>query len=132
MGFRILFKNMLILGKNCDPTKPLWVSLKAVFGLNTSSILKLCALLGISSRAKLSAITAGNLEVLKRACEKTKLPSKLQYKINRQRLIELKHYVGIKHMFGLPVRGQRTRTNAVTAKRIASSQGLRSARFSRG
>lgn len=124
--FRVYTKPMFIFGTHCNPAKPLGVSLKAVFGLSTSSILKLCALLGLSPRAKSSAITSNNLEVLKRACEKAKLPSKLQYKINRQRLIELKHYKGIRHMFGLPVRGQRTRTNAITAKRQASLQGLRS------
>jgi small subunit ribosomal protein S13 len=118
--FRVYTKPMFIFGTHCNPAKPLGVSLKAVFGLSTSSILKLCALLGLSPRAKSSAITSNNLEVLKRACEKAKLPSKRQYKINRQRLIELKHYKGIRHMFGLPVRGQRTRTNAITAKRQAS------------
>jgi small subunit ribosomal protein S13 len=115
---------MIILGKHCDPTKPLWISLKSVFGLNNYSILKLCALLGLSPRAKFSMISNQNVEIIKRACEKYKLPSKREYKINQQHLIRLKHYKGIRHMFGLPVNGQRTRTNASTAKRLAALSGF--------
>jgi small subunit ribosomal protein S13 len=113
---------MIILGKHCDPTKPLWISLKSVFGLNKYSILKLCALLGLSPHTKFSMISNQNVEIIKRACEK--LPSKRQYKINQQNLIRLKHYKGIRHMFGLPVRGQRTRTNASTAKHLAALSGF--------
>jgi small subunit ribosomal protein S13 len=113
---------MFILGKYCVPTKSLQVSLKAVFGINTSSILKLCALLGINPRAKCGCLTSFNVQTLKLACASAALPSKHQYIKNIQRLIQLKHYVGVRHMFGLPVRGQRTRTNAITAKRLAKNK----------
>jgi small subunit ribosomal protein S13 len=114
---------MLILGQYCPPSKAFFVSLKAVFGVNTSTILKLSAVLGISPRAKFRALTSTDLQALKLACGSNTRPSKHQYTRNIQRLIQLKHYVGFRHMFALPVRGQRTRTNAMTAKRLAKRQG---------
>jgi ribosomal protein S13 len=88
---------MRILGSECPSTKAILISLQKVFGLNKTSVLKLCAIIGVNSRAKLNNISSSDLEVLKPF--QSKLPSKIEYKKRRQSLIQLKHYAGLKQMF---------------------------------
>lgn len=112
---------MRILGAHCNPDKALWLSVKSILGINTESALKLCALTGVNPSVKLKYIKPSSLESLTCAC-RDQLATNLD-RISKQNIkfyIQLKHTKGYRHMFALPARGQRTRTNASTAKRLAT------------
>lgn len=110
---------MLILGTHLNQKQSLLVSLQAIFGLNSTNALKICSLVGISPKVKLTKLTVNQLNRLTRICREEIDSSLIRYIQNDvQLLIQLKHYKGTRHMFGLPVRGQRTRTNAQTSKKI--------------
>jgi len=111
---------MRIFGTHCNPDKALWLSVKSILGINTESAFKLCALTGVNPSVKLKHLKAGRLESLNGAC-RDQLAANLDRvsKTNIKFYIQLKHARGYRHMFALPARGQRTRTNASTAKRLA-------------
>lgn len=111
---------MRIFGTHCNPDKALWLSIKSILGINTESALKLCALTGVNPSVKLKNLKQYSLESLTGAC-RNQLAANLDRKSkkNIQFYIQLKHTRGYRHMFALPSRGQRTRTNASTAKRLA-------------
>nr|YP_010437032.1 ribosomal protein S13 [Ulva meridionalis]UTA96506.1 ribosomal protein S13 [Ulva meridionalis]UTA96566.1 ribosomal protein S13 [Ulva meridionalis]UTA96623.1 ribosomal protein S13 [Ulva meridionalis]UTA96675.1 ribosomal protein S13 [Ulva meridionalis]UTA96728.1 ribosomal protein S13 [Ulva meridionalis] len=110
---------MLILGTHLNQKQSLLISLQALFGLNTTNALKICSLVGISPKVKLEKLRVNQLNKLMRICREEVDTSLIRYTQNDiQRLIQLKHYRGTRHMFGLPARGQRTRTNAQTSKKI--------------
>nr|YP_009183726.1 ribosomal protein S13 [Ulva prolifera]YP_009239264.1 ribosomal protein S13 [Ulva linza]ALN38256.1 ribosomal protein S13 [Ulva prolifera]AML80549.1 ribosomal protein S13 [Ulva prolifera]AML80587.1 ribosomal protein S13 [Ulva linza]QZJ45949.1 ribosomal protein S13 [Ulva prolifera] len=109
---------MLILGTNLNQKQPLLISLQSIFGLNTTNALKVCSLAGVSPKVKLVKLKVNQLNKLMRICREEIDTNLIRYVQNDvQRLIQLKHYRGTRHMFGLPARGQRTRTNAQTSKK---------------
>nr|AKF33558.1 ribosomal protein S13 [Ulva sp. UNA00071828] len=110
---------MLILGTHLNQQQSLLISLQSIFGLNTTNALKICSLVGVSPKVKLVKLKVNQLNKLMRICREEVDISLIRYAQNDvQRLIQLKHYRGTRHMFGLPARGQRTRTNARTSKKI--------------
>nr|YP_010003054.1 ribosomal protein S13 [Ulva sp. TM637]AZP40083.1 ribosomal protein S13 [Ulva sp. TM637] len=110
---------MLILGTHLNQKQSLLISLQSIFGLNTTNALKVCSLVGVSPKVKLIKLKVNQLNKLMRICREEIDTSLIRYIQNDvQRLIQLKHYRGTRHMFGLPARGQRTRTNAQTSKKI--------------
>ncbi len=110
---------MLILGTHLNQQQSLFMSLQSIFGLNTTNALKVCSLVGISPKVKLVKLKVNQLNKLVRICREEIDTSLLRHTQNDvQRLIQLKHYRGTRHMFGLPARGQRTRTNGQTSKKL--------------
>nr|QHD44999.1 ribosomal protein S13 [Bryopsis plumosa] len=110
---------MLILGTHLNQQQSLLISLQSIFGLNTTNALKVCSLVGISPKVKLVKLKVNQLNKLVRICREEIDTSLLRHTQNDvQRLIQLKHYRGTRHMFGLPARGQRTRTNGQTSKKL--------------
>nr|YP_009420523.1 ribosomal protein S13 [Ulva pertusa]ASO76171.1 ribosomal protein S13 [Ulva pertusa]ASO76213.1 ribosomal protein S13 [Ulva pertusa] len=110
---------MLILGTHLNQNQPLLVSLQSIFGLNNTKALKICSLVGVNPNARLAKLRVNQLNKLTRICREeveTSLTRHIQNDV--QRLVQLKHYRGTRHMFGLPSRGQRTRTNGQTSKKI--------------
>lgn len=111
---------MLLLGKRMNETTPLRYALQNVFGINLNSAERVCALLNVSPHAKLDQLKVYHYNKLTKICsEHVGINRSRQITSNIKQLIDLKHYKGTRHMFGLPARGQRTRTNACTAKKIA-------------
>lgn len=109
---------MLVLGTHLKHEKATFLALQAIFGLNYNNSLKMCSLIGVSPKTKLNKLRIGQLENLIKVCREevnTNLQRAIQNDI--QSLIQIKHYRGTRHMFGLPTRGQRTRTNAQTSKK---------------
>ena len=112
---------MLILGKNLDSNKALKQALTQIFGINKTCALKLCALVGISPEARLDQLNVAHYDKLSRICSEQIGSLKYRRVVqNIKSLVALKHYRGVRHMFGLPSRGQRTRTNGVTSKKIST------------
>nr|YP_009546833.1 ribosomal protein S13 [Ulva expansa]AYO97755.1 ribosomal protein S13 [Ulva expansa]AYP41033.1 ribosomal protein S13 [Ulva expansa] len=110
---------MLILGTHLNQNQPLVISLQSIFGLNDTKALKICSLVGVNPNVRLAKLSLNQLNKLTRICREEIDTSLTRYIQNDvQRLIQLKHYRGTRHMFGLPSRGQRTRTNAQTSKKI--------------
>lgn len=110
---------MLILGTHLNQNQPLLISLQSIFGLNNTKALKICSLVGVNPNVRLAKLSLNQLNKLTRICREEIDTSLTRYIQNDvQRLIQLKHYRGTRHMFGLPSRGQRTRTNGQTSKKI--------------
>ena len=110
---------MLILGALLPTNKSLFLSLQSIFGVNRTSACKVCSILGVSQKTKLKQLSANQLDKLTNVCRDEIRDNLFRKKLkNITFLIQLKHYRGIRHMFGLPSRGQRTRTNAATSKKI--------------
>lgn len=109
---------MLILGTHCPSDKAVVFSLQALFGLNKYRVTKLCASSGLRPGIKLK-LNNRRFE-LNKACRDHVSTGLLKIKQdNIKRYVQIKHYKGLRHMFGLPCRGQRTRTNASTAKKLS-------------
>lgn len=114
---------MLILGTHLKNNKAILLALQALFGLNYNNSLKICSLIGISPKTKLKKLRVNQLDYLIKTCQE-EINTNLQRAIqkNIQSLIQIKHYRGTRHMFGLPTRGQRTRTNAQTSKKMIQNK----------
>lgn len=112
---------MLVLGTHLKHDKALFLALQAIFGLNYSNSLKVCSLIGVSPKSRLSKLRIGQLDDLIKVCRE-EVNTNLQRSVqnNIQSLIQIRHYKGTRHMFGLPTRGQRTRTNAQTSKKMTN------------
>lgn len=115
---------MLILGTHCPSDKAVVFALQALFGLNHYRTTKLCASSGLRPGVKLKLINR-RFE-LNKACRDHVPAGLLKAKQDDVKFyVQIKHYKGLRHMFGLPCRGQRTRTNASTAKKLSAiKQGV--------
>ena len=108
-----------IAGVNLPREKRLEVGLTYIFGIGPSSARRVCAELGLSPDEKVRDLTDDEVTKLR-----TYIDSELQVEgdlrrerqQNIKRLTEIGSYKGIRHRRGLPVNGQRTKTNARTRK----------------
>jgi small subunit ribosomal protein S13 len=101
------------------PNKRLLVALRYIYGVGKSLAYSIPKKLGIDPNKKISELTEEELAKLKNEIEKNyKVEGDLrtEIRLNIKRLIEIGCYRGIRHKKGLPVRGQRTKTNARTRK----------------
>lgn len=107
-----------IAGVNIPPQKHVAIGLTAVYGIGRSRALALCKATQVDPSKKVKDLTDGELELLRAEIGKVKVEGDLRREIslNIKRLIELNTYRGGRHKRGLPVRGQRTRTNGRTRK----------------
>jgi small subunit ribosomal protein S13 len=107
-----------IAGVNIPPQKHVVIGLTAVYGIGRSRAVHICADANVDPQKKVKDLTDGELENLRNEIAKFKVEGDLRREValNIKRLIELGTYRGIRHKRGLPVRGQRTRTNARTRK----------------
>jgi small subunit ribosomal protein S13 len=112
---------MLILGKHCPDHKGLIFTLQSVFGVNTHTANKICARLGVHRTVPLLRLfKIGRVDKLNRLCrDHLSITAERRAKQDIKHLLNIKHYKGVRHMFALPARGQRTRTNACTSRRLA-------------
>ena len=112
---------MLLLGKRLNTSKTLNYSLQSIFGINLNTATKLCAMLGVSPKIHFSQLKIYHFDKLAKICsEQIDNGKSRQIIVNIKQLIQIKQYKGVRHMFGLPARGQRTRTNATTSKKVMS------------
>ena len=110
---------MLILDTHIVNHKSALVALQAIYGINANTALKICAQTGINPKVKLQNLSTYMLDKLSKNCRMFIHPQKKRHAANNiKALIQIKHYRGVRQMFKLPVRGQRTKTNASTARAI--------------
>ena len=107
-----------IAGVNIPDRKHTWVSLTSIYGVGRTRALKICDEAGIKPDAQVRDLAEQELEALRTAVGKYAIEGDLRREIamNIKRLMDLGTYRGIRHRRGLPVRGQRTNTNARTRK----------------
>jgi small subunit ribosomal protein S13 len=110
------------LNRKINETSPLKQTLTCVFGVGPSSAESFCKKVGIKSTLKFSKLTSKQVSFLSDVLTKDK-NNLIQEELSRglyenvARLTQIRSYRGIRHKKGLPLRGQRTRTNSKTAKR---------------
>ena len=107
-----------IAGINIPVHKHTEVALTAIFGIGRSSARKICESSGIGTAVKIKDLTEDEIEKLRAEVAKHQVEGDLRREIsmNIKRLMDLGTYRGIRHRRGLPLRGQRTKTNARTRK----------------
>ena len=107
-----------IAGVNIPDNKHVRVSLTYVYGVGNSLSKKLCEKLGITEDKKVMDLTGQELESIRTELSNHLVEGDLRREIstNIKRLMDLGCYRGIRHRRGLPVRGQKSKTNARTRK----------------
>ncbi len=107
-----------IAGINIPPHKHAEIGLTAIYGVGRTTAQKICASVGIAYSKKIKDLTDGDLEKIREEVNKLTIEGDLRRELsmNIKRLMDLGCYRGLRHRRGLPLRGQRTRTNARTRK----------------
>ncbi len=107
-----------ISGINISVDKHIVISLQSIYGIGNSNAHKICKQSKVGPSIKVSSLSDKQLENIRTAVAKLVVEGDLRREVamNIKRLRDLGCYRGIRHRKGLPVRGQRTRTNARTRK----------------
>ncbi|MFN9748431.1 MAG: 30S ribosomal protein S13 [Burkholderiales bacterium] len=115
-----------IAGINVPPHKHTEIGLTHIFGIGRATARKICLFTGVPIDRKIKDLTDGDLEKIREEINKLTIEGDLrrEISINIKRLMDLGCYRGFRHRRGLPVRGQRTKTNARTRKGPRKSGAL--------
>ncbi len=107
-----------IAGINIPPHKHAEIGLTSIYGIGRTTAQKICNACGIPFDKKIKDLTDSDLEKVREEVGRMTIEGDLrrEMSINIKRLMDLGCYRGMRHRRGLPVRGQRTRTNARTRK----------------
>jgi small subunit ribosomal protein S13 len=107
-----------IAGINIPDQKHLLISLTSIYGIGKSRATKICEKVGLPPTNKVKTLTESQIEQIRDELSKYIVEGDLRREVamNIKRLMDLGCYRGLRHRRGLPVRGQRTRTNARTRK----------------
>ena len=103
-----------IAGVNIPDNKHAVISLTYIFGVGKTAAQKLCDAAGVQQDAKIKDLTDEQVESLRTEVGKLTVEGDLRREVqmNIKRLKDLGCHRGLRHRHGLPVRGQRTKTNA--------------------
>ena len=118
---------MRIAGVNIADNRQVWVGLTDIYGIGTSTSKALLLKLKIEYSTKVKDLTDAQIETIRKAIEELTIEGDLRSAIQQS----IKHhttihtYRGVRHLHKLPVRGQRTKTNARTkrGKRVTVGSG---------
>lgn len=107
-----------VAGVNIPDNKHLEISLTYIYGIGKTRAQEICKKIGIPGSTKLSTLAEDKLDMLREAVAKYTVEGDLRREVSMsiKRLMDLGCYRGIRHRRGLPLRGQRTKTNARTRK----------------
>ncbi|MFM8454637.1 MAG: 30S ribosomal protein S13 [Gammaproteobacteria bacterium] len=107
-----------ISGVVMAPNKHLRIALRGIFGIGNTRALEICETMGIDPGTKIKEISEELFPKIQAAVNSFEVEGDLRRRVatNIKRLIDIKCYRGLRHKKGLPVRGQRTKTNAKTRK----------------
>jgi small subunit ribosomal protein S13 len=107
-----------IAGINIPPNQHAVIGLTAIFGIGRSRAGQILDSCGVEHTKKVKDLTDAELEKIRDAIGQFSVEGDLrrEVQLSIKRLIDLGTYRGMRHRKGLPVRGQRTRTNARTRK----------------
>jgi len=107
-----------IAGVNIPTNKHVGIALTHIFGIGRNRALMVCKAAGVDSTTQVKDLTEPEIARLRDVIAKFPVEGDLRREVamNIKRLMDLGCYRGIRHRRGLPLRGQRTRTNARTRK----------------
>ncbi|MFW9605035.1 MAG: 30S ribosomal protein S13 [Pseudomonas sp.] len=107
-----------IAGINIPDHKHAVIALTAIYGVGDTRAKQICAAAGIAEDVKVKNLDEAQIEALRTEVGKFTVEGDLRREVsmNIKRLMDLGCYRGLRHRRGLPVRGQRTKTNARTRK----------------
>src|ERR1700712_2193654 len=107
-----------IAGINIPMNKHVGIGLTHIFGVGRTRALQACEITGIKATTKVKDLTEAEVAALRSQIAKWAVEGDLRREVsmNIKRLMDLGTWRGIRHRRGLPMRGQRTRTNARTRK----------------
>lgn len=107
-----------IAGINIPDQKHAVIALTAIYGVGKTRAQDICAATGISESTKIAELDEAQLDLLRDEVAKYSVEGDLRREVtlNIKRLMDLGCYRGLRHRRSLPLRGQRTKTNARTRK----------------
>jgi len=107
-----------IAGINIPNHQHAEIALTAIYGIGRSRAQAICAAAGVQGNRKIKDLNDAELDRLRENMQRLTVEGDLRREVQMsiKRLIDLQCYRGSRHRKGLPVRGQRTRTNARTRK----------------
>ena len=124
-----------ILGVDLPNDKPTHVSLRYIYGIGPTTALEVCQKAKVDPQRRAKDLSDEDIARIAGILDReytVEGPLRRQIHQNIQRLKEINSYRGLRHRRGLPVRGQRTRTNARTRKgprkTVAGKKGVKEMR----
>lgn len=107
-----------IAGVNLPAQKHVWVGLQSIYGIGRTRSKKVCDSASVDSSTKIRDLSETEVERLRAEIGKFVVEGDLRREVGMaiKRLMDLGSYRGLRHRRGLPLRGQRTKTNARTRK----------------
>jgi small subunit ribosomal protein S13 len=124
-----------IMGVDLPNDKPTHVSLRYIYGIGPTTALRLCEQARVDPQRRAKELTDDDISRIATLLDREYVvegPLKRQVQGNIARLKDIQSYRGLRHRRSLPVRGQRTRTNARTRKgprkTVAGKKGVKEMR----
>lgn len=117
-----------IAGVDLPRDKRVEVALTYIYGIGRTRAKQLLAMTGVNPDTRVRDLTEDEISRLREAIDKNFVVEgdlRREVQLNIKRLIDIGSYRGLRHRRGLPVRGQRTRTNARTRKGPKRTVGVR-------
>ncbi len=107
-----------IAGVDIPNEKHVVISLTYIYGIGLTTAKKICAAAKVDENIRVKNLTDDQLTAIRNEVAEIKTEGDLRREValNIKRLTEIGCYRGLRHKHGLPVRGQRTKTNARTRK----------------
>jgi small subunit ribosomal protein S13 len=107
-----------IVGVDIPNDKPVYISLTYIYGIGVTTAKKICKNANVEETIRVKDLTDEQFSAIRNELANYKLEGDLRREValNIKRLTEIGCYRGIRHRRGLPVNGQRTKTNARTRK----------------
>lgn len=107
-----------IAGINVADHKHAEIALTAIYGIGRQTAKNICSEIGVEPTVKIRDLSEEQVEAIRKVISGMTVEGDLRREVsmNIKRLMDLGCYRGIRHRRGLPLRGQRTRTNARTRK----------------
>jgi len=107
-----------IAGVNVPDKKHTVIALQSIYGIGATRAKAICEASGIAPNVQIRTLTEAELDKLRAEIGKYVVEGDLRREVSMsiKRLVDMGCYRGLRHRRGLPVRGQRTRTNARTRK----------------
>lgn len=107
-----------IAGVDVPRNKRIVIALTYIYGIGKTTSVKVLAEAGIDENIRVKDLTEDELTKIREVIKEVKVEGDLrkEVRLNIKRLMDIKSYRGLRHRMGLPVRGQKSKTNARTRK----------------
>ena len=107
-----------IAGVNIPDHKHAVISLTYIYGIGRPTAKQICAATGVAEDTKIGSLSEDELDTIRAEVSKVSVEGDLRREVsmNIKRLLDLGCFRGLRHRKNLPLRGQRTKTNARTRK----------------